>query len=213
MIFKNRKTGGKQLAERLSQSEWPDNLIVLALSKGGVPVAFQVAKALKAPMDVFVVRKLGVPGHEETAIGAIASGGIRIINETAVKQAGLSEKDIAASAAQEQLLLERLELLYRRNRPSIKLQGRPVIVVDDGMATGSTMLAAVLALRELGPSEIIVAVPVTSEDACFKLKQSADRVVCLSTPSPFTSIDQWYDNFRQTTDEEVLSLLGKAKKP
>jgi predicted phosphoribosyltransferase len=209
--YRDRIDAGKKLAKHLTEFARRDNLVVLALSRGGVPVAYEVAQALDVPMDVFVVRKLGVPGQEELAMGAIASGGIRIINETVVEQAGLSEKDIAVTAAQEQVVLERRERMYRGDRRSIDLQDQTVIVVDDGMATGTTMHAAALALRRLKPAEIVVAVPVASEEACAKLKQWADRVVCLETPANFRVIGQWYDDFSQTTDAEVLNYMDKAK--
>jgi len=211
-IYRDRIEAGKKLAAHLTEFERRDNLVVLALPRGGVPVAYEVARALDVPMDVFVVRKLGMPGHQEFAMGAIASGGIRVINAAAVHEAGITEKEIDAAAAQEQLELERRERLYRGDRPRMNLREHTVMVVDDGMATGSTMHAAVLALRRLKPSEIIVAVPVASVEACAELKQSADRVICLNTPAFFRAVGQWYDDFSQTTDAEVLAYMDKAAK-
>lgn len=211
-IYRDRLEAGEKLAAHLSDFKGREDLVVLALPRGGVPVAYRVAEALDAPMDVFVVRKVGVPGHEELAMGAIAGGGIRIINDDVVQQAGISEKEIAAAAAQEQVVLERRERKYRGDRGRLNLQGRTVILVDDGIATGATMQAAVLALKRVKAAEIVVAVPVGPESACTGLKKTADRVVCLETPAPFGGVDRWYDDFSQTTDEEVLLCLDKSVK-
>ena len=212
MLFKNRTDAGKKLAEHLTEFAGRGDVVVLALPRGGVPVAYEVSKTLDAPMDVFVVRKIGVPGREELAMGAIASGGVRIINEALAKRYGVSEKDIAAAAAQEQLVLENRERKYRMDRRSIDFKGKIVIVVDDGMATGSTMHAAVLALKSLKPSEIVVAAPVAAKEACETLENRADRLVCLETPVPFIAVGNWYGDFSKTTDEEVLKYMKKAKK-
>jgi predicted phosphoribosyltransferase len=210
-IFRNRVDAGKRLAASLSAFAHQEDVVVLALPRGGVPVAYEVAKALDLPMDIFVVRKLGVPGQKELAMGAIASGGIRIVNEAVVQQAGLSDEDIAAAAAQEQVVLERRENKYRQGRSSIDPKGKTTIVVDDGMATGSTMQVTVLALKRLKPSRIVIAVPVAAKEACAELKEWADQVICLETPVPFWAVGQWYQDFSQTTDEEVLSYMDKAK--
>lgn len=212
MIFKNRTEAGKILAENLAEFAGRQNLLVLALPRGGVPVAYEVAKALNAPMDVFVVRKIGVPGREELAMGAVASGGVRIINEALAQRLGISERTIAAAAAQEQLVLENRERKYRMDRRSLNLKGKTVIVVDDGMATGYTMLATVLALESLEPSEIVVATPAASKEACAALERRANRLVCLETPVPFVAVGKWYRNFAQTTEEDVLKYMKEAKK-
>ncbi len=213
MIYKNRIDAGEKLAGYLSEYAGMDDALVLALPRGGVPVASRVAEALDLPMDVFVVRKLRTPGHEELAMGAIAAGGVRIINEAVADQMGLSDKQIAAAAAQEKQVLERTERMYRKDRGDIHLTDRTAIVVDDGMATGSTMRAVVLALKALKPSEIIVAVPVASRQACNEMEYLVNRVVCPETPVPFTAVGKWYEDFSQTSDEEVISLMDKAKKP
>lgn len=210
-LYRDRIDAGKKLAKHLSRFVHGDNLVILALPRGGVPVAYEVVREFNVPMDVYVVRKIGVPGQEEYAIGAVASGGVRIINESLAQQAGLSEKDIATAAAQAQVELKRREGLYRGNRLSIDLKGRRVLVVDDGMATGSTMQAVVMALRGLKVSEIIVAVPVGSEDALSELGQLADRIICLEIPGYFTAVGQWYDDYSQTTDQEVIKYMEKVK--
>jgi putative phosphoribosyl transferase len=185
--------------------------VVLALPRGGVPVGYEVAKALGAPLDVFVVRKLGLPWHEELAMGAIASGGVRVLDPDLIRIARVSEDDIQRITASEQAELERRERRYRGARPFPDLRGKTVILVDDGLATGSTMRAAVAALRQEGPSRIIVAVPVASPETCDAFRDLADEVVCDITPEPFRAVGLWYDDFSQTTDDEVQELLERAR--
>src|SRR5205823_8489770 len=175
-----------------------------------IPVAHEVARALHAPLDVFVVRKLGVPGYPELAMGAIASGGVRVLNEDVVTGLGIPEDVIEAVAADEEAELRRREQAYREGRPPLEVRGKKVILIDDGLATGATMRAAVQALRQLGPAEVIVAVPVGAPEACGELQQEADRAICAVTPEPFLAVGYWYGDFSQTTDEEVQELLAQA---
>ena len=190
------------------------DVIVLALPRGGVPVAYEVANALRAPLDVFLVRKLGVPGHEELAMGAIASGGVRVLNEYVVRSLQISEQLIARVASSEQRELERRERLYRGSDEPLNVRGLTVIVVDDGLATGSTMLAAVSALKRLEPAKIIVAAPVAARETCESFKADVDSTcVCVMSPEPFDGVGRWYKDFSQTTDEEVCYLLKQAKHP
>ncbi|MBD6619962.1 phosphoribosyltransferase [Komarekiella sp. 'clone 1'] len=207
MLFKDRRLAGQVLAGELTAYINRSDVLVLGLPRGGVPVAFEVAKALNAPLDVLVVRKLGVPNHEELAMGAIASGGVRILNEHIVNEVKISDEVIARIAAQEQRELERRERLYRGDKPDADLSGRTVILVDDGLATGATMWAAIMAVRKQQPAKIIVAVPVAALETCEALEAEVDEVVYVATPSPFYSVSLWYDNFPQTTDEEVRDLL------
>ena len=183
---------------------------MLALPRGGVPVAFEVAKYLAAPLDIFLVRKLGVPGHEELAMGAIATGGVRVVNDSVVGYLGISGEVIDAVAADEQRELERRERAYRDDRPAPDVRGRTVILVDDGLATGSTMRAAAAALRQQGPASIVVAVPVSSPETCDEFRSEVDDIVCAVTPRPFRGVGMWYEDFSQTTDEEVRELLASA---
>ena len=212
MRFKNRRFAGQVLAKELADYSNRPDVLVLGLPRGGVPVAFEVAKALNAPLDVLMVRKLGVPDQEELAMGAIASGGVRILNEYIISLVKISDKVIARVAVQEERELERRELLYRSNRPLPNLQRRTVILVDDGLATGATMWAAVVAVRKHQPAQIVIAVPVAAPETCHKLEAEVDKIVCVKTPSPFQSVSLWYENFPQTTDEEVCDLLAKAAK-
>ena len=205
--FRNRTEAGRVLAAELARYEGRTDLIVLALPRGGVPVGHEVARALGAPLDVFLVRKLGLPGHEELAMGAIASGGIRLINEDVVRAYDVSNADIEAVTAVEQHELERRERIYRDGRPLPPLHDRTVILVDDGLATGSTMRVAVLALRQELPARIVVAVPVAAAETCDEFRTLVDDVVCAETPSPFYAVGLWYEDFAQTTDEEVHDLL------
>jgi predicted phosphoribosyltransferase len=181
---------------------------MFGLPRGGIPVACEVANALKAPLDVFVVRKLGLPGHPELAMGAIASGGVRVLNDDLVRRLHVPPSAIDAVARVEQAELERRERAYRGARPPIPIEGRTVILVDDGLATGSTMRAAVLAIRRVLPSHIVVAVPVGARETCRALEEVADEVVCPRMPEPFTAVGLWYENFEPTTDEEVRRLLS-----
>jgi putative phosphoribosyl transferase len=185
-------------------------VLVLALPRGGVPVGFEVARALGAPLDVFVVRKLGLPWQEELAIGALASGGVRVLDLDLIRVAGVSDEQLERITATEQLELERRERLYRGDRPFPDLTGKTVLLVDDALATGSTMKAAVAALREEGPARVVVAVPVGSPDTCGLLGEIADDVVCAETPEPFRAVSLWYDDFSQTTDDEVHELIVQA---
>jgi predicted phosphoribosyltransferase len=210
VLFADRREAGRQLAARLRDYAG-SNTIVLALPRGGVPVAYEVARALGAPLDVFIVRKLGVPGHEEFALGAIASGEVVVLNPELANQLGLSRQDIQTIIETERRELDRRERAYREGAPPLNVRGRTVILVDDGLATGATMLAAIAALRKLGPARIVVAVPVASPETCEAMAGAADEVVCAVTPQPFHAVGLWYDNFAQTTDDEVRALLHAAR--
>jgi len=188
-----------------------DDVLVLALPRGGVPVAFEVAHALRAPLDVFIVRKLGVPGQDELAMGAIATGGVRVLNEDVVRALGLSAKVIDAVAAREEKELERREHIYRGARTPPEVRERTVILVDDGLATGSTMRAAVAALRKQRPARIVVAVPVAAPETCEEFKTEVDETVCAATPRMFNGVGRWYEDFSQTSDGEVHELLAQAR--
>jgi predicted phosphoribosyltransferase len=209
--FKNRSEAGRFLAEQLSAYANRPDTLVLALPRGGVPVAYEVAKALGAPLDVFQVRKLGLPGHEELAMGAIATGGVRVRNPEVVEYLRIPDEVIDEVTARERQELERRERLYREGRPALSPRGRVVILVDDGLATGSTMRAAILALRQQQPASIVVAVPVAAKQTCEELRAVADEVVCAVTPDPFYAVGLWYEDFAQTTDEEVRELLARAE--
>jgi predicted phosphoribosyltransferase len=210
MLFADRFEAGRVLASRLAEFANGEDVVVLALPRGGVPVGFEVARALHAPLDVFVVRKLGVPGHEELAMGAIASGGVRVLNRRVVETLGISAEEIERIAAEEQRELERREREYREGRPLLDVRGRTVILVDDGLATGSSMRVAALALRKKEPARIVVAVPVGSRATCEEFESEVDITVCAVTPEPFFGVGQWYADFRQTSDEEVRELLRRA---
>jgi predicted phosphoribosyltransferase len=209
--FRNRTDAGRQLAGKLAPYADRPDVVVLALPRGGVPVASEVARALGAPLDVFVVRKLGVPGHEELAMGAVATGGLRVLNDEIVRGLDIPEREIAAVADRELHELSRRQRLYRGDHPPPDVGGRTVILVDDGLATGATMRAAVQALRQQQPARIVVAVPTASPDTCEALKAAADDVVCAMTPEPFFAVGHWYDDFTQTTDDEVARSLGTPK--
>jgi predicted phosphoribosyltransferase len=211
MLFANRREAGRILASLLMKYADRDDVLVLALPRGGVPVGFEVAHALKAPLDVFIVRKLGVPGHDELAMGAIASGGVRVLNDDVMISLELEPEVIDAVAAREEKELARRERLYRGARPAPDVHGRTVILVDDGLATGSTMRAAVVALRKQGPARIVVAVPVAAPETCEEFKTEVDEAVCAATPRMFNGVGRWYDDFSQTTDEEVHDLLAQAR--
>ena len=205
--FPNRRAAGRELAERLRKYAGRSEVVVLALPRGGVPVAYEVAEALGAPLDLFLVRKLGTPGHTELAMGAIASGGVRVLNDEVVRFYRIPDSIIDAVAEDEQRELERREEAYREGRASAPLDGRIVILVDDGLATGSTMRAAVHAVKAQRPSRVVVAVPVGARDTCADLAHIADEVVCARMPEPFSAVGQWYLDFTQTTDDEVRNLL------
>jgi predicted phosphoribosyltransferase len=208
--FRDRREAGRLLAARLSAYANRPDVLVLALPRGGVPVAAEVARALGAPLDVFVVRKLGVPGHEEFAFGAIATGGVRVLNEDVVRALQIPDRVIDAVAAREQEELARRERVYRGDRPPLDVRGRTVILVDDGLATGATMHAAIRALRQQQPARIVVAVPTASPESCDELKRVVDDVVCATTLDPFYAVGLWYEDFSQTTDEEVRELLARS---
>jgi putative phosphoribosyl transferase len=205
--FEDRLEAGRALAARLRHYASRPDVVVLALPRGGVPVAFPVAEELDAPLDLFLVRKLGTPGHRELAMGAIASGGIRVLNDDVVRWYGIPPTAIDAVAREEQQELERREAAYREGREAPSLEGKIVIVIDDGLATGSTMMAAVQAVRQRRPAKVVVAVPVGARDTCDALSTLADEVVCERMPEPFSAVGQWYRNFDQTSDEEVRQLL------
>jgi putative phosphoribosyl transferase len=211
--FANRTDAGRLLAEKLGKYAGRDDVIVLGLPRGGVPVAREVAKFLRAPLDVFIVRKLGVPGFEELAAGAIASGGVRVLNEDVVRALPRAEEIIESLVARETAELERREHEYRDGRPAPALADHIVILVDDGLATGATMRAAVKALRERGAAKIVVAVPVGPRDTCAEIEELADETICLSTPEFFQAVGQYYDDFSQTSDAEVRELLECAADP
>jgi putative phosphoribosyl transferase len=208
--FRNRRQAGRALAERLEHLRGRPDLLVLALPRGGVAVGFEVAHALQAPLDVFIVRKLGLPGHEEFAMGAIASGGVRVMNP--MPGMDVSPEALAAVVAREQDELVRREHLYRGDRPAVGIRGRTVIVVDDGLATGSTMRAAVTSIHQQHPAHLVVAVPVGAEETCRQLRSEADEVVCAATPYPFRAVGLWYENFPQASDDEVHKLLDEARR-
>jgi putative phosphoribosyl transferase len=205
--FLDRRDAGRQLAPQLEEYVTDPSVLVLGLPRGGVPVAYEVALALRAPLDVFVVRKLGVLGHRELAMGAIASGGLRVINLDVIEALGILPAEVESVAASELLELERQQRIYRGITPIPELSGRTIIVVDDGLATGSTMRAAVGALRQSNAGRIIVAVPVAAAETLRKLREEADGVVCLTSPPDFHAVSNWYEDFSQTSDEEVRKLL------
>jgi predicted phosphoribosyltransferase len=208
-LFRDRREAGRLLAAKLTAYAHRPDVIVLALPRGGVPVGYEVARALGAPLDVFVVRKIGVPGYEELAMGAVATGGVRVLNDQVVSRLGIPQHVIDAVAAREQQELARRERLYRGGRPPLDVRNRRVILVDDGLATGATMHAAIAALRQLHPARIVVAVPTASPETCEEMRAEADDVICAVTPEPFQAVGRWYQDFSQTTDEEVQDLLKR----
>jgi predicted phosphoribosyltransferase len=208
--FRDRTEAGRLLAERLRHYAGHDDVIVLALPRGGVPVGYEVAKALGAPLDVFVVRKLGVPGHEELAMGAVATGGLLVLDEHLVQVLGLPEEEVRRVIERELRELERRDREYRGEREPPQLAGKTVILVDDGLATGATMRAAALAVRRQNPARVVVAVPVAAEETCNAFSDVVDEIVCGVTPKPFRAVGLWYEDFSQTTDEEVRELLAQA---
>jgi putative phosphoribosyl transferase len=211
MIFRDRSEAGRILAKELQHYAGGSDVVVLALPRGGIPVAYEIAQALNLPMDVFVVRKLGVPGHSELAMGAIATGGIRVINEDIVEQLRIPDVAIAAVAAQEQRELERREKVFRQGQKPMAVAGKTVILVDDGLATGATMRAAALALKQQNVKSVVVAVPVAAPSTCEEFREEVDEVVCATTPEPFWGVGYWYQEFPQNTDEEVVELLQKIR--
>lgn len=210
MIFQDRTEAGRVLATRLSQYAHQSDVVVLGLPRGGVPVAYEVARELGTALDVFIVRKLGVPGQEELALGALASGGVRVLNHAIVNEIAIPETMIDAIARREQIELDRREREYRGDHPPLQVAGKVVILVDDGLATGSTMRAAAEALRQMEPAKLVVAVPVAAALTCNNLKHEVDEVICIATPEQFFAVGQWYRDFGQTTDEEVRALLERA---
>jgi putative phosphoribosyl transferase len=210
MLFRDRTAAGKVLAESLKDYAGRPDVLVLALPRGGVPVAFEVAERLGAPLDVFLVRKLGVPGHEELAMGAIATGGVLVLNEEVMSYLRISGEVVDSVAAEELRELERRERAYRGDRPAPDVKVKTVILVDDGLATGSTMRAAAAALRQQNPARIVVAVPVSAAETCDEYRMGVDEIVCAVTPEPFRAVGLWYEDFSQTTDDEVRGLLARA---
>jgi predicted phosphoribosyltransferase len=208
--FPNRAEGGRRLAEKLDKYAGRDDVIVLGLPRGGVPVAYEVARRLAVPLDVFIVRKLGVPGFEELALGAIASGGVRVLNDDVVRALPNANELIESVTAKEIQELERREQEYRNGRPAPELRGRVLILVDDGLATGATMRAAIAALRQRGAAKIVVGVPVGAADTCREMETEADEAVCAIASEWFQAVGQYYDDFSQTSDEEVRELLARA---
>jgi predicted phosphoribosyltransferase len=210
--FRDREEAGRRLAGKLGDYAGHGDVLVVALPRGGVPVGYEVARALGAPLDVMQVRKLGVPGHEELAMGAIASGGVRIVSENVVEALGIPERVIATVAAAEAQELERRERIYREGRLFPDLRGRTVILVDDGLATGATMRAAAAALRSLGAARLVAAVPVAPQESCDAIREVVDDVVCVRVPEHFMAVGEWYEDFSQTSDEEVRELLRRARR-
>jgi putative phosphoribosyl transferase len=208
--FENRTQAGRLLGEALAEYAKRSDVVVLALPRGGVPVGFEVARIIDAPLDIMLVRKLGTPGQEELAMGAIASGGVCVLNPDIVAAIDISQEAIEAIAATERQELERRERAYRGNQPPPPVENHCIILVDDGLATGASMLAAVSTLRQRKPASIVVAIPVAPTDTVQRLKQEADAVVCLATPEPFSAVGRWYQEFSQTSDDEVTSLLDRA---
>jgi len=209
-LFHSRSDAGRALSKLVRPAVADTNSIVLALPRGGVPVGFEVARELHVPLDVFLVRKLGVPGEEELALGAIASGGVRVLNRDLIDYLHVSEQLLDQVTAREQRELERRERIYRERRPPLAVEGRTVVLIDDGLATGASMMAAARALRPRGARRILVAVPVAATQTCADLRGEVDEVICAATPHPFGAIGIWYDDFSQTTDEEVRMLLEEA---
>jgi putative phosphoribosyl transferase len=209
--YADRAEAGRVLAEKLKSLAGRPDVIVLALPRGGVPVACEIARRLGAPLDVFVVRKLGVPGHEELAMGALASGGVRVLNQDLIDELGIPDRLVEESTLREQNELDRRERAYRGTRPAPELRGKTVVLVDDGLATGNTMRAAVEAVRAQGPARVVVAVPVSARASCEQLAEVADEVVCGRTPDPFHAVGMWYEDFEQTSDAEVGALLSQAQ--
>jgi len=212
MIFRNRQDAGRRLASRLEKYANREDVIVLGVPRGGVPVAFELATTLNLPLDIFVSRKLGVPWHEELAFGAIGSGGVRVLNSSVVEELGISDRDIAMVTEAEREELGRRERLYRGSRPPLDVSGRTVILVDDGIATGSSIRAAIQALRQMKPAAIVVATPVAPQETCNRLQYEVDELVCVEMPELFYAIGEFYNDFSQVTDEKVNELLDSASR-
>ena len=212
MLFRNRQEAGRELALRLQKYANREDVIVLGVPRGGIPVAFEVATALHVPLDIFVLRKLGVPGHEELAFGAIGSGGARVLNPGVVTSLGISELEIAAVTKIEQEELERREGHYRGNSPPLDVHERVVILVDDGIATGASLWAAIHAIRKMRPAALVVATPVAPRETCMHLRQEVDELVCAQMPPGFQAVGQFYQDFSQVSDEEVIELLNRASR-
>jgi putative phosphoribosyl transferase len=210
MLYQNRSHAGKVLAELLHEFANRTDVLILALPRGGVPVASEIARSLKLPMDVFIVRKLGVPGHEELAMGAIATGGIRVLNQSVIESLKIPTYMIDEVASAEQIELERRELSFRSNRPPHQLEGMDVILVDDGLATGATMRAAVRAVKTRNPKKVFIAAPLAERETIIEFRCEVDGIFCPATPYPFHGVGQWYKDFTQTSDEEVRDLLATA---
>lgn len=210
-LFKDRVDAGRKLAKELSKYANRPDVLILALPRGGVPVAFEVAKELNVKMDVFIVRKLGVPGNEELAMGAIASDNIRVLNDDVIRSFHISEQVIDSVAANELSEIKRRERTYRGDRPKPEISGSTIILIDDGLATGATMRAAAAALKTKNPAKIVVAVPTAAPDTCRFFEKKVDEVICVATPEPFYGVGAWYENFSQTADKEVCELLDKAR--
>jgi predicted phosphoribosyltransferase len=213
MRFRHRADAGRELARTLTEFAGRSDVLVLGLPRGGVPVAAEVARHLAAPLDVFLVRKLGMPGHEEFALGAIAEGGVEVVNQDLVRDLGIPPAAVERVAVRERLELDRRDALYRGGRQRPEVRDRIVILIDDGLATGATMEAAIVALRSLAPARIVVAAPVGAKVTCERLRRLADDVRCLSTPEPFNAVGIWYDDFTQTTDDEVRKMLASRDVP
>jgi putative phosphoribosyl transferase len=210
MVFPNRTEAGRKLAEKLAAYANRKDVIVLGIPRGGVPVAFEVAGALNAPLDVFIARKLGVPGHEEFAFGAVSSGGVRFLDQDTIEMLGIAKSEIECVTAQEQTELERRENVYRGGRPPLKVEGLTAILVDDGIATGASMQAAIAALRQMKPARVVVAVPVAPPSTCDRLRPLVDELVCAYAPEFFYAIGQFYGDFSQVTDDQVIDLIQRA---
>ena len=209
-LFKDRRDAGKKLAQKLIDYSGREDMVVLALPRGGVPVAYEVSLALQAPLDIFIVRKLGWPGHEEMAIGAIASGGVKVLNEDIVRYLNIPNTLIDAVAQRELRELERREREYRGKRPPLELKDHIVIIIDDGLATGASMRAAIVGVRAHAPAQIVAAVPTAALETCKALEPEVDQIICASTPEPFYGVGRWYEDFSATTDDEVRLLLEEA---
>jgi len=212
MIFRNRAEAGQRLAASLAKFKNREDVIVLGVPRGGVPIAFEVATTLNLPLDIFVLRKLGVPGHEELAFGAIGSGGVRVLNTSVVEQCGISDLEIASVTRAEEEELERRERLYRGSRPRLDVRGWTVILVDDGIATGSSAMAAIRALRQMKPTAVVIATPVAPQHTCDLLRREVDELLCVEMPEPFYGVGQFYRDFAQVSDEEVNELLDRASR-